>query len=65
MPRLRRRKIPSNSMTVQEVANLMGLSVNAVLYNIREKMLKGRFDGYRWWVTEEDYESWRAKYYRY
>jgi len=41
----------------------MGMHSNSVLWNIREGFLKAKYDGYRYLITESDYENWKEKYY--
>jgi hypothetical protein len=61
----RRRRHPSRYLTVGEIAGLMGMHPNSILWNIRQGYLRAEIDqnGYRYLILEEDYRLWRSKCY--
>ena len=50
-------------LTIGLAAAAVGMSENAIRWNLRKGYLKGIFDGYRWRIKPQDLERWREDYY--
>jgi len=61
--RKRKRRNPRGMLTVGEAAQRVGLSANAVLWNIRQQYLRAQYDGYRYWIHPVDLEEFRRTFY--
>jgi hypothetical protein len=56
------RKNP-NTLVVSKIAKLTGFTHNAVLYWIKRKQLKAKFDGFQWQVNPTDLKKFLNHYY--
>ncbi len=61
--RRRKRNPRAGFLTVNEAAEIAGLSPAAIRWNIGENCLPAQFDGYRWHISRQDLERFLGLFY--